>query len=253
MLTNLCLVSDVRTVLDLKPTVDVPLIARYVFAASALFERETNRVFRPTLYSERRNGTGTEILVLKRYPFIEWESLEFADEATLDMTKVFVDEHTVYIRDRVFPKGIQNILAAYWAGFGVRITDELTITSSTVTLTQPDWYYTGVSVADEAGELMTEVGENPESGQYSISELGVYSFSSDDEGTDVSVTYWYKDIPADVQQAVVEIACSRYRRKGHIDQESQGTAGQVIQFSKTDVPSEVKMQIDNYMMRGHIA
>lgn len=250
MLNDLCLVSDVRTVLGLQSGTDVALVQRYVTAASALFENETNRVYRPTLYTERRNGTGTEILVLKRYPFIQWDDLQ-VEGVTVDMSKIYVDKHTVYSTGFFWPRGIQNILLKYWAGFGAEVAENATVASGEVIVSFADWFYLNVKVMD-GSTTMTKVSANPAAGQYTVDDTGKYTFNSADNGKVVTISYWYKDIPADLQQAIIEIACSRYRRKSHIDQDSQNTGGQNIQFTKADVPPEVKEQFENYRMRGMV-
>lgn len=69
----------------------------------------------------------------------------------------------------------------------------------------------------------------------------------------LNYTAGYDSIPFDVSQAVIELVGQKYRRSQHIDQDSQRTQdGQVISFSKKDIPPEVQTVIDLYRIKAQI-
>lgn len=65
----------------------------------------------------------------------------------------------------------------------------------------------------------------------------------------ITYTFGYSTVPEDVQQAVMELVAQKYRRRAHVDQESQNLNGQSVGFAKTDIPREVRTVIDNYSLK----
>lgn len=69
------------------------------------------------------------------------------------------------------------------------------------------------------------------------------------EGAQVSISYragYEFDIPADVVQAVLEMAALKYRERGHIGTSSQSLAGQSVSFLPSVTPIAVQSVIDTY-------
>jgi len=256
MLDDLCLVSDLREELSLQAGTDVSLIARYATGASVYFAKETNRVYKPTLYTERRNGTGTEILVLKNTPIIEVQSLmvdgveKFPSLSYGQSGYVQTDDTTLELTSGIFSKGILNVCAVYWGGFGAKAVETTTLATTLITVKNSDWFSVDAGVT-YGSTVFAQVQSNPSAGQYVVDPVkGQYTFSSADLNKTVVISYRYRVIPQDLQDAVVSIAAQRYKRRTHIDQDSQTQAGTIIQFSHTDVPRATKLVIDNYFNRG---
>lgn len=80
--------------------------------------------------------------------------------------------------------------------------------------------------------------------------VGGLVFTSGRLNVSLSYTFGYSVIPYDVTQAVAELVASRYRRRGHYDQDSQALNQQVISFSRKDIPPEVQTVINNYSLKA---
>lgn len=65
-------------------------------------------------------------------------------------------------------------------------------------------------------------------------------------------TFGFSAVPFDIVQAVAELVATKYRRRVHYDQDSQNLGPQVISFSKSDIPREVRLVIDNYSIKAQI-
>jgi hypothetical protein len=67
-------------------------------------------------------------------------------------------------------------------------------------------------------------------------------------GLNCAVTYQagYADVPADVQQACIEIIAHRYREKDRIGLNSKGLAGETISFSRDAMPESARFVLDKY-------
>jgi hypothetical protein len=68
----------------------------------------------------------------------------------------------------------------------------------------------------------------------------------------ITYTGGFAAIPDDVQQAVIELASQKYRRRAHIDQSAQSIGPQHITFSSEEVPREVRLTANNYKSHGFI-
>ncbi len=79
----------------------------------------------------------------------------------------------------------------------------------------------------------------------SIVRLSTYRFT---DGKVVSVTYTagYSAVPADIVEAVLELAAIKYRERPHVGQQSQSLAGQAVTYLPAIVPRTVQEVVDRY-------
>ncbi len=100
----------------------------------------------------------------------------------------------------------------------------------------------GVTYAN--GTPLTPVSSNPTMGQYSVSS-GVYSFAAADANASVLISYSY--IPADIEDACINMVGERYSYKGRIGYVSKSLAGQeTVTFSVKNMPDYVKSALQPY-------
>lgn len=62
----------------------------------------------------------------------------------------------------------------------------------------------------------------------------------------VSYTAGYESVPADINQSCVELAAWRYKEKDRIGHSSKTIQGEVVAFQTTDVPADVKTNLQNW-------
>ena len=230
-------------------------------------------------YSETYDGTGTALLVLRNWPIVSVSQVQIFGSGwpwggwggCFTVQPVFPSQPQVipvanqpngqpgYIFDGrqgtvilvggyCFPYGVRNVNVNYLAGFTETFPENQTITGGTVTLNNGSTWVANVAVAYAAsGVLLTLITSgSPAAGQYTVSPLGVYGFSSADEADLVTVTYQFGQPPYDLQDAVCEIAAVEYRRLQHIDQDSQAMAEATTSFTRLAIPRLASMRLEQY-------
>jgi len=94
------------------------------------------------------------------------------------------------------------------------------------------------------GNTLNYVVSSPSVGQYTLGN-GAYMFSASDANASVQISYSY--IPADIEQACMEIVAERYRYRGHIGEVSKNINGhEKIVFSQQDMSDYVKGLLQPY-------
>ncbi len=161
-----------------------------------------------------------------------------------------------------FCAGVQNIKVVYTAGYLIS-NEAQTVPSSggAVTATQPN----GICAKDAgvtyavSGVALTPVASAPGLGQYippQDSNPGVYTFSSADANAAVLLNYSF--IPADVEDAVIQLVVERLVYRTRIGIISQSLGGQEsVRFLRggggrgydplADVPPEVRSLLSPYV------
>lgn len=116
-------------------SVDDGLIEDLVLAVSEAFGGYCGRNFARDEFTERRNGTGTNSIVLLNYPVISITSLSLiaprstasalspTNPLTEDVDFVFDTRGRIQLFSMVFPKGVANVLIAYLAGYSTPPSD----------------------------------------------------------------------------------------------------------------------------------
>lgn len=140
-----------------------------------------------------------------------------------------------------YSPGAGNVAVAYTAGYAVLDEPHTVPTAAplSVAVTAPcgPWAADqGVTLAD--GTPLTAVTGTPAAGQYSV-QSGRYAFAAADAGTAVLVSYGF--VPADVEQACVELVGERYRTKDRIGENSKTLGGQeTVSFSTDSMNKHVR-------------
>ena len=105
------------------------------------------------------------------------------------------------------------------------------------------WLADGGVVNASTGVPLTKVTGTPVAGQYALvsTSPGEYAFAAADKGTPLNLTYGY--VPADVEQAVLELAGERdsYRRRIGIKERSIG--GQGLTAYDANAPSQTVLEL----------
>lgn len=116
-------------------SVDDGIIQDLVNAVSEAFAGYCGRNFKRDAFTERRNGTGTNSMVLINYPVISITSLSIVaprssasattptNPLTEDVDFVFDTRGRVQLFSIVFPKGVANVLIDYLAGYSTPPSD----------------------------------------------------------------------------------------------------------------------------------
>ena len=104
----------------------------------------------------------------------------------------------------------------------------------------------GVSFSS-SGVALTPVTGTPATGQYALpaDKPGTYLFAAADTGKSVIISYSFT--PADMYQAVIELAAERFTYKGRIGQRSKSLGGQeTIAFASNTTPDWFMQMMFNY-------
>ena len=250
---DLTTLAEVKSWLSIATANDDVQLGRMVTAISQRIQSILNRSFFVTTQTERRNGTGTSMMILKNYPVISVSSL------TIDGTAIplspdglqagyMTDSMGIYLIGYTFTMAQQNVVVVYNSGY--RDTDTFTIPTtpyqiSTSTLQYP-WNADGGVTLN--GVTMTAITSGtPVTGQYLVSAVSgtmTYTFAAADAGKTAVITYSYT--PYDIEQAVIELIGYQYRAKTRIGENSKSIGGEVVSFSTKDMPATVQAVLDNY-------
>lgn len=254
-------------------------IAQQVRAQSRRFCQETRRDILYKSYVEVRDGNGTFAIEPRQYPVVAVSSV-LVDEVVVPPQPAYAAGDTppygwVVVSDRIqivkwpynltalvpdfpallygngnaepfgFRRGNGNVQLAYTAGF--RIAGESQVVPSTgsysVQTVEPFVSDLGVTYAN--GTALTKVASGPVAGQYAVSPLGTYTFAAADAGAAVLLSYAH--VPADIEQAVLEMVAWKFREKDHVGQRSKEVgAGNVVGFITDDLPPSAMSVIATY-------
>jgi hypothetical protein len=224
---------------------------------------------RPTLFqnvfSDVYDGVGQRQQVLRNYPVIsvasvsvDGVSIAAATSPTgcgyvLDTWDGFPPgrPQAVSLRGYGFCQGHQNIAIAYTAGFVIQNEAQAVPSTGTFSVAAAQPY--GVWGADAgvtyaSGTALTAQPSNASliEGQYYVDpNTGVYYFAAADANAEVLISYSY--IPADIEQACIEMVGERYNYKGRIGTVSKSLGGQeTVSFSQKDMPDFIRTMLQPY-------
>jgi hypothetical protein len=156
-------------------------------------------------------------------------------------------QQTVSLRGHSFRRGLSNIAISYIAGFVIQGEPQSVPNSGSyaITVNQPNGPWAvdqGVTYAN--GTSLLAVGSAPAQGQYSVA-AGVYTFNAADAGAPVLISYSY--IPADIEQAAMEMVGERYNYKSRIGVVSKSLGGQeTMAYSQKDMSDFVSTLLVPY-------
>jgi hypothetical protein len=108
-------------------------------------------------------------------------------------------------------------------------------------------------ISQASASPFTAVLSNPGQGQYSVSNVGVYTFNEADAGTKIQIAYGWNGVPYDLQLAATEIVAVNWKRLKTIDLKSQmiGEAG-TNTYRDWVVPQASQWTIDRYVRRAQV-
>lgn len=84
---------------------------------------------------------------------------------------------------------------------------------------------------------------------YLVSLIGCYRFNKGFQNVQITYDYGWSTVPADMETACIELASQKYKRRKHIDVDSEnmgGPASQGVVYSKNEWPTEVGNIIKRY-------
>jgi hypothetical protein len=183
------------------------------------------------------------------YRFVSWNGNLPGDPAVLEFN------------NGIWYRGAQNIQVTYNAGY-LQSNEPITVPSSgpyTATVMQPQglWCRDNGVVYASSGEALTPVATSPSVGQYippSDTNPGFYTFSSSDSGAALLVSYSF--IPADLEEACIQMVTERWSYRGRIGTLSKSLGGQeTVHFMRggmrgqmfPELPPEVEALIWPYV------
>lgn len=109
------------------------------------------------------------------------------------------------------------LTVSYIVGFGALVTAEpwtIPATPFQVTATNAAFFAFDQGVTYANGTALAAVGSNPATGQYAVSNAGVYTFAAADTGKSVKLAYAYNQIPVDLVSHTLEIITARWSSRG---------------------------------------
>jgi hypothetical protein len=220
---NLASFANVSAALGGVSDADAPRVRRMIGMASSLVYSVIQRpnLFRHTC-SDMYDGRGSNRLMLRQWPVLSVESLTvegiaIPPAAGYGQAGYRLEQwdgsppgspQSLILSGSGFHRGIGNVAVAYTAGYCV-LGESQTIPAAspfTITADAPSGTWAvdhGVAYSD--GATLSKVAANPAQGQYAVTD-GIYTFNTADAGRAVRLTYSY--IPADIEQAVIDIVVS---------------------------------------------
>lgn len=245
------------------------LIARLITQASRSICNVTDRpFFLPTTISEVLDGSGSHAVDPQRFPVLSLTSLSINGEAITEAPALVFNTapqpgwvldawdgtipgnaQRVTLRGRHFQRGQRNIALTYIAGYQVR-GEAQTIPATgaaTIIADQPLGRMGadgGVTLAD--GTALTKVTGVPATGQYAVDlASATYTFAIADAGQAVLLTYGF--IPADIENACIELVGERFKYMDRMGIASKALGGQeTVSFSLKSMPDYVRDTLANY-------
>jgi len=168
-----------------------------------------------------------------------WDGQLPGENATLEFANGF------------FWQGAQNIRVTYQAGYLVALEPVVVPTSpyaATVQQLYGIWSRDNGVVYAATGVALTPVAASPTAGQYippPDATPGLYTFSAADVNANLLVSYSF--IPADLEEACIQMVAERYVYRGRVGDISKSLGGQESMRYARGMPPEVKELIQPYV------
>lgn len=246
-----------------------PLIDRLITSASRFILTECARTsIVPTTYTDLLDGADTDRIMLRRYPVTAVTALNINGSAIAaapalssgNASDGYVFQQwdgippgraqLLYYRGGYFPRGKQNIGVTFSCGY--LVANEMQAVSGSANpeysacVAAPYGHWStdkGVTYSSN-GSALTPVASEPVAGQYAV-QNGVYQFAAADVNASVLISYGF--IPADLEEACIELVGERYRAKGRIGVTTESQGGHVsTSFSQKDMSAFVATLIEPY-------
>lgn len=267
MNNNLTSLVNAKTWAGVTTTNDDALITRLIGSASRFI---LSYLQRPTLfqfnYTDVYDGMGTKVQMLRHWPVLSISSLvvgmqtipAVSDPTTgpgcgyvLDPWNGFPPgrPQALSLRGYEFYKGFSNVAVNYIAGFVIQ-NEAQTVPSSNYQITPlaPNGSFAvdqGVTYAN--GTALTAVQSSPAVGQYiaPMAANAYYQFAAGDANASVLLCYSY--VPADIEDACINMVGERYSYKNRPGLVSKGLGGQeTMAYSQKDMPDYIRSALQPY-------
>jgi hypothetical protein len=246
---NLTTAANVKAWLGVTSTDDDALLARLIGAASRMIHSYLQRpnLFRHT-YSEVYDGSGGRQLILRNYPVLSLTSLTVGN-TTVNQASAYGQAgfalepwdgyppgspQALSLSGYSFCRGFGNVAVSYTAGYAITSEPGAIPASGSYVIKAAAPYgnwAADLGVTFATGAALTTVTGAPSAGQYSVSN-GTYTFAAADAGKAVLTSYSF--VPADVEQACIEMVGERYKARDRIGQNSKTLGGQETVSYATD-------------------
>jgi hypothetical protein len=274
----LCNIGDLRAWLTLDVGTDDVLLARLRDAVSADFLRIIDRPadFVAADYTDVVTGDDTAVLVLDHWPVNAITSITDSNgnAITASANGILAGWH---LRSETDPERLCSVelipastgdtvntpstfssalkySIVYNAGYVAQaIVDEL----ANIPAAPGPYTISPINVIDflsdtsvkfsVSGTALVKVAANPATGQYSVSDEGVYTFAAADTGLAVKISYKLIAGPKDIRQAVVDWAAYRYRSRMFIGQNSKHLqTGETVTYQQMEMPMSTAAVLERY-------
>lgn len=266
MLSNLTTLANVKNWCGVSTTTDDALLTRLISSASRFILSYLNR---PTLfqhvYNDVYDGMGQRSQTLRNFPVISVNSLTVMGQSipaspAAPQSGYLLDSwdglppgrpQALSLYGYGFPqRAPQSVQVSYTAGFAIE-NEPQTVASSgfQVSVAAPlgSWG-TDQGVTYANGTALTDIQSGtPAMGQYvpPTATNAFYQFAAADADAAVLISYSY--IPADIEQACIEMVGERYSYKGRIGQISKSLGGQeTMSFSQKNMPDFINSLLSPY-------
>jgi hypothetical protein len=269
--------GDLTTLANVKAWLSIPdtntasdvVLSRLITAASAQIRTYTSRYnFLPATTTEVRDGTDTNTFVCKNWPVLSVSvvqvdkilvpqaplSLSVTSENFGGMSSGWYlkpydgnppgEPQSVELYGFRFYAGTQNCRVTYEYGYQ-EVEAAVAALTYTVEAPQGSWASdSGVTYAT-TGAPLSPVSGSPAAGQYSVA-AGVYTFAEADMGTLVVITYGF--VPADLEQACIDLTVYRQQMASRIGIKSKSLGGQeTVAFDISGIPDIVAAALAPYV------
>jgi hypothetical protein len=250
-----------------------PVLSRIISAASGIIRQFTQRPsFYSRSYTETYSGLGRPRLALRNFPVTAIASLSVAGIAIQPTSWsgggiagsgfMFTPWDgrppgslcVVDLFGSTFPRVSNGVVISYTAGFCILAEPALVPAAGAVAVLAPWGNWMGdLGVVNAAtGAALAAVIGTPSAGQYQIDPKnpGNYIFG-DTPGTALLISYNY--VPAEIEQACIELAASRFKFRTRIDESSKTLGGQeTIAFSLKDISDTIRLILNQYTNQAPI-
>lgn len=260
---DLCTLADVKTWIGVATNDADAKLSPLIPQASAAILAELNRGgLLTTTYTERRDGTGGDELVLKNWPVLSVASV------TIDGTVIpesldgiqagwMLDDagpappgryQSIVLVSYRFTRARRNVVVVYTAGYGV-VAEPQTVAAGAATVTGPygNWSNDNGVTYVATGAALTLVSGAPAQGQYQLNAAapGGYTFNVADNGLAVAISYDY--VPHVLRGACAELVAERYKYRDRIGQVSKSLGGsETASFDNSGITKFVAARLQNF-------
>lgn len=212
-------------------------------------------------YEENYDGYGQNFMLLKKWPALSITSVDFqgislTEEATGNpktngyflepVDDINMGPQRLRIFGYRFPQGRNLVDVSYTAGFCI-YDETYTVPAASEYIINLDNTWAGnIRVTYANGDALTEVASSPSAGEYTISNEGQYTFAAADADTVVLISYSY--VPADLEQAAIELVAEGMRYRERIGIQSKSLGGQeTVTYDNSSMTQRIRTLLQPFM------